>query len=121
MDKKFFAIGASGCPLAPMAVQYCKPLLTFEIGGVFSHSSTASLVVNGVLKLSKLSKYLLRDEVAYADQNELLVDEKRIGSCYRDRHILNWNPWLVVGVPLFSQHVFGSGYPFTGPSSFVEI
>jgi hypothetical protein len=36
MDKKSFPIGASGCPLATMAVKYCKPLLTFEIGGVFN-------------------------------------------------------------------------------------
>jgi hypothetical protein len=67
MDKKSFAIGASGCPLAAMAVQYCKPLLTFEIGGVFNHSSTASLVVDTVLKASKLSKYLLCDELAYVE------------------------------------------------------
>ena len=54
MDKKFFAIGASGWPLAAMAVQYCKPLVTFEIEGVFSHLSIGSAVVDVVLKTLKL-------------------------------------------------------------------
>jgi hypothetical protein len=67
MDKKSFTIGGSGCPLAAMAVQYCKPLLTFEIGSVFSHSSTASLVIDMISKASKLSKYLLCDELAYVE------------------------------------------------------
>jgi hypothetical protein len=58
------AIGARGCPLAAMAVQYCKPLVTFEIGGVLSHSSTMS-PVGTALKASKLSKYLFRDDEAY--------------------------------------------------------
>jgi hypothetical protein len=47
-----------------MAVQYCKPLVTFEIGGVLSHSSTTS-PVGTALKASKLSKYLFRDDEAY--------------------------------------------------------
>ena len=64
MDKKSFAIGTSGWPLAAMAVQYCKPLVTFEIEGVFSHSSIGSAVVDVVLKTSKLCKYLLCDDVA---------------------------------------------------------
>jgi hypothetical protein len=67
MDRKSFAIGANGCPLAAMAVQYCKALLTFEIGGLFSHLSMASPITGTVLKASKLSKYLLRDEEAYAN------------------------------------------------------
>jgi hypothetical protein len=63
MERKSSAIGASGCPLAAMAVQYCKPLLTFKIGGVFSHSSTGSLVIDAVLKPLK---YLLCDAGACA-------------------------------------------------------
>ena len=66
MDRKSFAIGASGCPLAAMTVQYCKPFEMFEIAGVLSHSSTASPVT--VLKAAKLSKYLLRDDDAYRDK-----------------------------------------------------
>jgi hypothetical protein len=47
-----------------MAVQYCKPLVTFEIRGVLSHSSTMSLV-DTALKASELSKYLFHDDKAY--------------------------------------------------------
>jgi len=59
------AIGASGCLLAAMATQYCNPWVTLEIGGVFSHSSTASTVVDTELKASKLPKYLLREDETY--------------------------------------------------------
>jgi len=51
-----------------MAVQYCKPLVTFEIGGVLSHSSVTS-PVDTALKALKLSKYLFHDE-AYKTSNE---------------------------------------------------
>jgi len=63
-DRKFLAIGASGCPLAAMATQYCNPFVTVEMGGVFSHSSTAS-VVDIELKASRLLKYLLCEDEAY--------------------------------------------------------
>jgi hypothetical protein len=65
MDKKFLAIGASGCPLAAMATQYCNPFVTLEIGGVFSHLSTASAVVDIELKALRLLKYLLCKDEAY--------------------------------------------------------
>jgi hypothetical protein len=65
MDRKSFAIGANGCPVAAMAVQYCKPFEAFEIAGVLSHSSTTSPVTDTVLKAAKLSKYLLQDDDAY--------------------------------------------------------
>ena len=54
-ERKTFVIGASGCPLTAMAVQYCKPLLTFKIDGVFSHSSTGSLVIDAVLKIMQVT------------------------------------------------------------------
>ena len=44
-----------------MAAQYCSPLVAVDTGGVFNHSSTG-LIVAGVLNVSKLSKYLLRDD-----------------------------------------------------------
>jgi hypothetical protein len=66
MDRKFFTIGAKGCPLAAMAAQYCKPLVIFEIGGVLSHLSTAS-PVDTALNALKLSKYLFQDDKAYKD------------------------------------------------------
>jgi hypothetical protein len=64
IDRKFIAIGAKGCLFATMAVQYCKPLVILEIGGVLSHSSTAS-PKDTALKALKLSKYLFRDDEAY--------------------------------------------------------
>lgn len=65
IERKSFPIAASGCPVTAMADQYCSPLPMFEIGGVFNHSSMASPLVGTVLKLSKLLKYLLRDEDAW--------------------------------------------------------
>jgi hypothetical protein len=59
-----------------MAVQYCKPLVIFEIGGVLSHSSTTS-PVDTTLKASKLSKYLFRDDQAY-QKLEMSVEQMRI-------------------------------------------
>jgi hypothetical protein len=47
-----------------MAVQYCKPLVIFEIRGVLSHSSTPS-PADTALKASKLPKYLLHDDESY--------------------------------------------------------
>jgi hypothetical protein len=72
IDRKFFTIGAKGCLLAAMAVQYCKPLVIFEIRGVLSHSLTAS-PVDTVLNALKVSKYLFRDDEAYKDWNELCI------------------------------------------------
>jgi hypothetical protein len=66
INKKFLAIGAKECPLAAMAVQYCKPLVTFEIGGMLSYSSTTSPIYTA-LKASKLSKHLFCDNEAYKD------------------------------------------------------
>ena len=66
MDRKSFAVGASGCLLAAMAVQYCKPFEMLEIVRVLSHSSTASPIT--ALKAAKLSIYLLRDDNAYRDK-----------------------------------------------------
>ena len=73
------AIGASGCPLTAMATQYCNPLVTLEIGGVFSHSSTTSTVVDTELKPSRLLKYLLREDDSEAYRiSELRIDDGRI-------------------------------------------
>jgi hypothetical protein len=71
------AIGASGCPLAAMATQYCNPLVIVEIGGVFSHSSTASAVVDTESKVSRLLKYLLHEDDSEAYRiSELRIDDK---------------------------------------------
>lgn len=62
IERKFFAIAASGCPVTAIADQYCNLLLMFKIGGVFNYSSIASPLTGTVLKLLKLLKYLLYNE-----------------------------------------------------------
>ena len=60
-----------------MATQYCNPLVTLEIGGVFSHLSTTSTVVDTELIPSRLLKYLLCEDDSEAYRiSELRTDDK---------------------------------------------
>ena len=60
IERKSIPIPESGCPLAAIAIHHCKPSVTVVMGGEFSHSSTGS-VIDSVLNVSKLLKYLFRD------------------------------------------------------------
>jgi hypothetical protein len=123
MDRKSFAIKASGCPLAAMVVQYCKPFEAFEITGVLSHSSTVSPVTDTLLKAEKLSKYLLWDDDAYRDKRWVphRQTQSKWGSYCIGNRLCKYNLWLVVQVPLSLQKVFSSCNPLTRPFSLMKI
>ena len=65
IERKSFAIAASGCLVTAIVNQYCNLLLIFKIGGVFNHSLIASPLAGTVLKLLKLLKYLLCNKDAW--------------------------------------------------------
>jgi hypothetical protein len=60
IERKSVPIPESRWPLATIATHHCKPSVTVVMGGELSQSSTGS-VIDGVLNVSKLLKYLFRD------------------------------------------------------------